>query len=67
MGEAVGEPRRLRIGDRVTLTLTVLRLWTDADAARRKGDDGRRADLAMPGGGRLRNVAVAELAPPADR
>ncbi|NPV08050.1 MAG: hypothetical protein HPY83_08820 [Anaerolineae bacterium] len=59
--DVVGD--RLRLGDTATLAVTVLRLWTDADAARKAGDDGRRCDLLTPSGQLLSNVPVSELVP----
>ncbi len=50
-----------RLGDVVILPARVMRLWRDADAARKAGDDGRRCDLETVGGKWLPNVPVAAL------
>jgi len=54
--------RRVRIGERVALVATVRAVWTDSDAARRKGDDGHRCELTLPSGAVLGNVRVVDLA-----
>ncbi len=56
-----GAAPRVRIGDSATLAVTVLRLWTDADAARKAGDDGHRCDVVTSSGKRFTNVPVADL------
>ncbi len=50
-----------RLGDVVILPARVMRLWRDADAARKAGNDGRRCDLETVGGKWLPNVPVAAL------
>ena len=50
-----------RLGDVVILPARVMRLWRDADAARKSGDDGRRCDLETVGGRTLHGVPVDAL------
>lgn len=50
-----------RLGDVVSVPATVRRLWRDADASRKAGDDGRRCDLETIGGKWLPNVPVSDL------
>ena len=60
-GDVPAGPDGPRRGDVVTVPATVRRLWRDADAAKRRGDDGRRCDLETIGGKWLPNVPVADL------
>jgi hypothetical protein len=52
----------LRIGDTVLMPARIRRTWRDADASRRAGDDGRRADLELPRGRMVYGVPVSDLA-----
>lgn len=60
-GDVPAGPDGPRLGDVVTVPATVRRLWKDADAARKSGDDGRRCDLETVGGRTLHGVPVADL------
>ena len=59
----VVERRPLRRGDRVTVAAVVRNRYVDADAARRKGDDGERVVLELPSGALWHAVRVADVVP----
>jgi len=60
-GDVPAASGRLRLGDVVTVPARIRRLWRDADAARKSGDDGRRCDLETVGGRTLHGVPVDAL------